>query len=429
MGEVFQALDTTTDRLVALKILRDASDRDRFEREARALTELHHPAIVRLIAYGSTQEGMPYLAMEWLEGEDLSALLRRRRLGLDEALSLARRVASALGEAHARGMIHRDIKPANLFLVNGDIHQARLLDFGIARFAGQTRMTRTGTILGTPAYMAPEQARGDEQLTPALDIFSLGCVLFEVLAGKPAFEGHHMVAILAKIIFMEAPQPEAHFPEAPAEFASLISRMLAKNPAARPQDGAALLAELELFTGFEALAVRREPSVPPPQPAPPPVSLTEDEQRMVSVVMVARGEGGEPSEDDKAVPPETRSIAEEAGGCLERLADGSYAVTFDGPGVVKDQVSHAARFALSLRALQSGAPIALATGRGTTRKATTLGEALERAAQRLEQQGEARKPGMLPVAIDDTTSALLDSRSPKQRRRERGVRQRPGRSG
>ncbi len=409
MGEVFQALDTTTDRLVALKILRDASDRDRFEREARALSELHHPAIVRLIAYGSTQEGTPYLAMEWLEGEDLSTLLRRRRLGLDEALALARGVAGALGEAHARGMIHRDIKPANLFLVQGDISQARLLDFGIARFAGQARMTSKGAILGTPAYMAPEQARGDEHLTPALDIFALGCVLFEVLAGRPAFEGYHMVAILAKIIFMEAPLLEVHCPEAPAEFATLISRMLAKDPAARPQDGAALLAELERFTGFEALAVRREPSVPPPQSAPPPVSLTDGEQRMVSVVMIGRGEGAH-SEDAKTIPSEARIIAEQAGGCLECLADGSIAVTFDGPGVVKDQVTRAARFALSLRALQSGIPIALATGRGTTRKAATLGEAIERAAQRLEQQAEARPPGLWPVAIDDTTAALLDSR-------------------
>src|SRR5437868_1035336 len=125
MGEIFQALDTATGRLVALKVLREASDRPRFEREAHALAELHHPAIVRLVAHGLTSEGEPYLAMEWLEGEDLAAFLRRRRLSVDETLSLATRVASALGEAHARGMIHRDIKPANLFLEHGDIGQAK----------------------------------------------------------------------------------------------------------------------------------------------------------------------------------------------------------------------------------------------------------------------------------------------------------------
>ncbi len=406
MGEVFQALDETTGHPVALKIIREASDRVRFEREARALAELQHPAIVRLVAHGSIPGGEPYLAMEWLEGEDLAALLRRRRLGIDEALSLARRVAGALGEAHARGMIHRDIKPANLFLEHGDVGHAKLLDFGIARLAGQPRMTRTGTVLGTPGYMAPEQARGDAKLTPALDVFSLGCVLFEALAGKPAFEGQHLVAILAKIIFTEAPRLEAHCPDAPPEFAALVSRMLAKDPAARPRDGLMLLAEL---SELEGLAGRSRPPSPVPHTPPPPDALTEHEQRMISVVMVGCG-GAKEQEAAWTVPVEVRSIAEEAGGCLEYLADGSVAVTFDGPGVVKDQVTLAARFALALRTHLGKLPIALATGRGKTHQATSLGEAIERAAQRLQQRDEARAPGLLPVAIDDTTTALLDSR-------------------
>jgi hypothetical protein len=404
MGEVFQALDARTGQLVALKIILDTSDRDRFEREARALSQLHHPAIVRPVAYGTTEKEEPYLAMEWLQGEDLSALLRRRRLSVGEALSLARRVAGALGEAHSRGMIHRDIKPANLFIEHDDVSQARLLDFGIAQFQGQTRLTRTGTPIGTPAYMAPEQARSDRELTPALDIFSLGCVLFEVLAGRPAFEGQHMMAILAKVIFMEAPPLEAHCPEAPSELAALISRMLAKEPAARPQDGMALLEELTSLAGHP------EPSAPASHPVLPPSSLTENELRMVSVVMLGRGKMGEQPADGGAIPPEVWTIAEQAAGRLERLAEGSTAITFGGPGFVKDQVAQAARFALALRAHHARLPIALATGRSATRKATALGEAIERAAQRIEQPEEARPSGPLPVAIDSTTAALLDSR-------------------
>jgi predicted Ser/Thr protein kinase len=408
MGEVFQAFDQTTGGLVALKILREASDRLRFEREARALAALHHPAIVRLVTHGLTQEGEPYLVMEWLEGEELAALLRRRRLGVEEALSLATRVAGALAAAHAQGMIHRDIKPANLFLEHGDIRQTRLLDFGIARFQEQPRVTRTGTVIGTPGYMAPEQARGDEKLTPALDVFSLGCVLFEALAGKPAFEGQHLVAILAKIIFMEAPQLEKHCPEVPAELAALVSRMLAKDPAARPQDGLALLAEL---SKLEALEIPRGPSGPVPPPPALPSALTEDEQHVLSVVMVGSGGLDQSVEEALTLPVQAvRSSAEEAGGRFERLADGSVAITFDAPGVVKDQVTLAARLALVLRSHLGRHPIALATGRGAAHHAASLSEAIERAAQRLKHQGEARAPGLLPVAIDDTTAALLDSR-------------------
>jgi hypothetical protein len=406
MGEVFQGLDTETGRLVALKILHDADDRDRFDQEARALTELHHPAIVRPVAYGMTSTGEPYLAMEWLEGEDLSSLLRRRRLGVDEALRLTRRIASALGEAHSLGLIHRDIKPANLFIEHDDVSQVRLLDFGIARFQGQARLTRTNSPLGTPGYMAPEQARGDPELTPALDIFSLGCVLFEMLAGRPAFEGQHMMAILAKVIFMEAPPLEASCPGIAPELAALVARMLAKEPTARPQDGMALVAEL---TAIEALVAPSEAVDRLPRPVPPPGSLTEHEQRMVSVVMIGCGGLSGQAAADWALPPEVWRTAQEAGGCQERLADGSIAITFGGPGVVKDQVALAARFALALRAHDRAVPMALATGRGATRKASALGEAIERAAQRIALH-QAGAPGPLPVAIDSTTAALLELR-------------------
>jgi serine/threonine protein kinase len=181
MGTVYRALDRLSGAPVALKLPNAAHARALAE--ADALAALDHPAIVRLVAHGFTDDGNPFLAMEWLEGEDLAARLERSPLGAADAL-LGARVAGALAAAHAAGMVHRDLKPSNLFLVGGEVAAAKLVDFGIARAprAG-TRLTATGMLIGTPGYMAPEQARGDREIGPATDLFALGAVLFECLAG------------------------------------------------------------------------------------------------------------------------------------------------------------------------------------------------------------------------------------------------------
>jgi len=162
MGDVFRAFDRHARAFVALKVLRAqaASEAERFLREGAVLAEISHPGIVRYVAHGRTAAGHPYLAMEWLEGHDLDAHLRGGKLSAAESVALAVRVAQALGAAHARGVIHRDVKPSNIFLVDGRADRVRVLDFGIAqRGQAAQRVTRTGMILGTPAYMAPEQAR------------------------------------------------------------------------------------------------------------------------------------------------------------------------------------------------------------------------------------------------------------------------------
>ena len=142
MGRVFRALDAETHEVVALKVL-DAKGSEgsmsraleRFAREARLLAQIRHPGVVRFVAFGTTSRGEPYLAMEWLEGETLAARLARAPLSIDETLTLARRIASALASAHAAGVVHRDIKPSNVLLVGGEVDQAKIIDFGIARFA------------------------------------------------------------------------------------------------------------------------------------------------------------------------------------------------------------------------------------------------------------------------------------------------------
>jgi eukaryotic-like serine/threonine-protein kinase len=182
MSRVFRALDREDERIVALKLLDpDACATDRFKEEARLLASLDHPAIVRYVAHGVGEHGDPFLAMEWLEGEDLAARLRRGPLEQAEALRVVRQAGAGLATAHARGIVHRDLKPANLFLVGGDLDQLKVLDFGIAIMDATTH-ARAGAIAGTPGYMAPEQAEGRAAISPAADVFALGCNLYEMLA-------------------------------------------------------------------------------------------------------------------------------------------------------------------------------------------------------------------------------------------------------
>ncbi len=414
MGVVYRARDRASGEVVAVKVLLEnrPSAAERFMREAAVLSGLDHPGIVRYEAHGVTKAGEPYLAMEWLDGETLANRFKRGILTVDETLSLAMQVAEALGAAHARGVVHRDLKPSNLFLVGGDIGQVKVLDFGIAQLGGAARMTKTGALVGTPGYMAPEQARCEASVLPAADIFALGCVLFEALAGKPAFEGQHAMALLAKLVFEEAPLLEAHCPDAPPALSALVAKMLAKDPAARSADGRVLAAELSAFSTFGALgAFRAVVGAPTLAPASlrRPHALTEAEQRVVSIVMIRPG-SEEALAPGGSLPGEVRRAAENAAGRVEQLVDGSIAVVFGGAGVVKDQVTLAARFALVVQAHLPSASIALATGRGAARDTPLLGEAIERAADKIERARQMLTVGPALVAIDETTAALLDAR-------------------
>src|SRR5687767_15126094 len=161
MGTVFRARDRLTGQPVALKVMKRGDDdlvrSERFAREARLLADLRHPGIVRYVAHGTTRAGEPYLAMEWLEGEDLASRLKAGPLTVPSALALVERAAEALGKAHAQGVVHRDVKPSNLFIVGGEVDRVKVLDFGIARLRHPVDVTGTGTRIGTPTYMAPEQ--------------------------------------------------------------------------------------------------------------------------------------------------------------------------------------------------------------------------------------------------------------------------------
>jgi class 3 adenylate cyclase len=258
MGIVYKAQDRETGGGVALKILNQegTEHQARFEREAMALLHLAHPRIVAHVAHGVARDGQPYLAMELLEGEDLGVHLARGPLEVDEAIRIGLAVAEALAFAHAQGIVHRDLKPQNIFLSSSGV---KLLDFGLARpLNPETHLTRAGTLLGTPAYMAPEQIRGTTADARA-DLFSLGGVLYECLCGAPPFAGSTFEETLASVLCSEPAWLPARRQEIPAALAAIVAQCLQKDPAGRPADGTALLELLRALTMPQG-ASRREVS-------------------------------------------------------------------------------------------------------------------------------------------------------------------------
>lgn len=246
MGEVYRALDRHSGQFVAVKVLRGdgAGDLARFEREARILRAIDDPHVVRHIAQGAVSSGDPYLVMEWLDGEDLSHRLRRGNMNVSESVSLCADIADALGVLHDLGIVHRDLKPSNVFLVRGPVRNVKLLDFGIAWARASTRVTATGTIIGTLGYMAPELANGTEEGDERADIFALGCVLFECLTGEQAYVGTNPMAILSKLLFEQPPRLKMRMSSIPDELDAFVGCLMSSDRDERPRNGHRAAAEL-----------------------------------------------------------------------------------------------------------------------------------------------------------------------------------------
>jgi tetratricopeptide (TPR) repeat protein len=436
MGAVFRAQDRLDGSTVALKILhsRQPLDVERFEREAGILADFAHPGIVRYVGHGLTAEGDHWLAMEWLEGEDLSERLQRAPLTGAEALTLASRAADVLAFAHARGLVHRDIKPSNIFLLGKQVDRVKIVDFGIARPSSHTRrLTQTGVLLGTPGYIAPELVQGPPSHDPRSDLFSLGCVMFECITGLPAFEGTHPMAVLAKLLLQEAPRLRQHRPDVPEALDALVARMMAKDPEGRPANAAEVVDELARFQDLGGWAAAPRRSVPPtgaaatervlydasapassPAPSedePAPASLTMSEKRLVSVVLA-----GDPDADESAPGPrlpidDLRRAVASLGGQVNVLAGDSLIVTLWGPGSPVDRADRAAQCAMILRANLPGVPVCIASGRGLVAARIVEGNVIDRGVKTLR----TTRPG--PIHLDDVTAGLLTGRLSVERER------------
>ncbi|MDC0679562.1 serine/threonine-protein kinase [Sorangium sp. wiwo2] len=408
MARVYRALDRHTGKPVAEKVLNaDHVDAPRFRREAALLAELLDPRIVRYVDHGETAAGEPYLVMEWLDGEDLASRLRRGpALGVAGSVRLACRAAGALGIAHARGVVHRDVKPGNLFLVSGRSEEVKVIDFGIALVTTDPqRMTRTGVALGTLGYMAPEQVRGERALCPRVDVFALGCVLFECLTGRPPFPGDLGLSILARILVEQAPRVAAIAPGIPPALDDLVARMLAKDAAERPRDGREVAEALAALADVEAAPARTAPGA----------ALTHGEQRVVCVLLVEprtapTADVSAPTVPMSSEPREAAplaALAEAHGVRLHPVAGGALVSTLARSSAATDQAARAARFALSLRAALPLSRIVLCTGQCAVGDRSPTGEVIDRAARLLTRARTGEAGALLPVLLDDPTAALL----------------------
>ncbi len=236
MGVVFLAHDPQLKRTVALKAMLPGlastpSNRERFLREAQAAAAIEHDHVVTILHVGE-DGGVPFLVMPLLKGENLDTRLQREsKLPVPEVLRIGREIAEGLAIAHERGLMHRDIKPANIWL-EGKRRRVKILDFGLARSVGDTNLTLAGTIMGTPAYMAPEQAQG-KPLDQRSDLFSLGCVLYRMVTGEPPFKGPDTISTLMAVVSHQPTPPRVLLPELPPALSDLILQLLAKEPGDR----------------------------------------------------------------------------------------------------------------------------------------------------------------------------------------------------
>jgi serine/threonine protein kinase len=287
MGVVFQAEDPHLKRLIALKVMKpvlaaSAEARQRFMREGRLMAAIKHDHIVTIYQVGQERD-MPFMAMEFLEGEALDARLKREEkeeagplLPIPEVLRIGREIADALSAAHERGLIHRDIKPANIWL-EGKRSRVKILDFGLARTLGEDdRLTQFGAVLGTPAYMSPEQANG-EAIDHRCDLFSLGCVLYQLSTGRMPFQGANNLAVLAALA-QHTPRPVREFsPSVPPAMAELIMRLLAKDRETRPESAQAVIQAMEMSEREQAMALPKEGASPDSGALSGPASPSHDE--------------------------------------------------------------------------------------------------------------------------------------------------------
>ena len=395
MGTIFRGRDVRSRRDVAVKIVAVVTPDEtaRFAREAQILAGFADPGVVGYIAHGHD-----YLVMEWVEGESLRQRLDRAPLPARDTVAAARQLARALAALHAAGIVHRDVKPANLMLAGEHI---KLVDFGIARSAWTPRVTRTGMHIGTAGYMAPEQARGEPEVTGAADLFALGCVLYECLAGVPAFRGDSVLALRAKVLLHDPPPLGAVAPGLPGALAALVMRLLSREAARRPaaSEVASALAAIDVDATPPAgraggnaatevshggAAVCEAVATPSARPASDAATEVSHRRTVACAILVAA--------DDPAVIDRVPALA---GGTAERFEGG--AVT------TRPDAASAARLALELAAQLPGATIAVACGRSAE-------EAIDRTRRLVEQLAIAGAAGerVAGAWLDGSAAGALD---------------------
>ena len=452
---MWPAHDRDTLERVAIKFVAEPRDsvsskelfRTRFLREIDILSRLRHPNVVRYVDHG-VMDNEPWLAMEWLDGRGLDDVLRHGLLHIDEVLALGKRVAQALGAAHEAFVVHRDIKPSNLHLPGSDVSRVKVIDFGIALLAGG-HMTASGVFVGSVGYMAPEQINCARDESAPADIFCLGAVLFECLTGRRAFEGGPDFAILAKILMTEVPRAADVRPGVPIALSELVSRMLAKDPAQRPQNGAAVAEEIE---EIEAIAHRTSTRPPnndrrsnpiittyppasphetwgrgftpiPPAPAVPSERLTPLEKQLFFVVAAKPGPEVEDTSAGEAAamtpgrmgPGVTAAIRAQLdpkkSELIHELPGDALLIKIQGRGNPRELAGRAARLALEIGKLARGARVAIVAAYAEANDKLPVSSMLESVFRLVDlpTPETSTNGGQRPVRINDIACAFLDA--------------------
>ncbi len=309
MGDIFRGIDRETGQQIAIKLLRATAaphERTRFAREIAILADLRHPNLVQYVGHGTWHDGRLFLAMEWLEGEDLGQRQRRAPLGMRDAVEVVRRSAAAMAAVHARGVIHRDLKLSNIFLIQGRGTAIKLIDFGVVKPPEPDDFpTERGQIIGTPHFMAPEQARG-EGIDTRADGYSLGSVLFRLVTGRNVFETEHVIALLGRLVIEDPPTAASVRFDVPEALDQVISRAIARSRDERFENGGELaraLARVGVLNNDPAghrsqrlghpQGRARSSPLSSPEPGTPggqaPRGLGTSERRVVAVVLYDLG--------------------------------------------------------------------------------------------------------------------------------------------
>ncbi len=415
-GEIYKVLDRETGDTVALKLLRDGSskaDRARFMRESAIIADLRHPNIVDYVAHGTWPDGRLFMAMEWLDGEDLAKRQRRAPLGTRDAVEVVRRAAQALAAIHSRGIVHRDLKLSNMFLVKGRGTAIKLIDFGVVRISASDDDfdTETGTILGTPHYMAPEQARG-EDVDPRADVYSLGSVLFRLLTGRNVFETEHVIALLGRLVLEDPPHPAAFRFDIPETLDTVVHTAISRDRDERYEnagDFARALARVGQLNNDPPQVERSASAVLPRrkygtftgtgstgnQPTRPGLRI-----RRVVACMVC--DFGTADENQQVVETLVDFAGEDVR--IEHLASGKTVAVLGVEHSRGDEVMRAARAALEIVKDYPQVRVVVSNGHAVQARANLAGEALDRAARQLEKA----EPGV--ARLDLHAAAALEMR-------------------
>ncbi len=392
-GEVWRARDASSGRFVAVKRLHghldDPAAVARFLREATALSRVRNEHVVEYIAHGADDNGRPWLATEWLDGTDFTRLRAMPRVTRRRMLTVMREVALGTAALHAAGLVHRDLKPSNVF-VPLDGGATRVVDLGVAHVLDGSILTDAGAILGTPSYMAPEQVRGD-RVEPRADLWSMGVMLFELVAGETPFASPHAVAVLGRVLLDPAPPLASIDPSVPARLDALVCALLDKDPGGRPASALAVAAEITAVLDESASsdwldgAPRYSPGLDDTVASPSSNPSARGERRWVAMLAAT-------------IAPERRQgwahRCESAGARVEKVR-GATLAAFGMQQARGDELFVAARSALA--ASELGGAVALVAGWAEVRGGTvTAGSLIDRVVAVLDRA----KPGEALVLLD-----------------------------